>query len=85
MNIYPHEKGSVLAFTDRPHGNTVTGVFEKAIQDDKFALGIFYIDGEKKPFEENIGLYNENKQALYQRETDVTKLQELVDSYKIEI
>jgi len=57
--------------------------FEKATQADKLPLGIFYVNPEKTPFEENIGTYREDDSPLYEREPDMEKLQNLVDQFKI--
>jgi 2-oxoglutarate ferredoxin oxidoreductase subunit beta len=54
--------------------------FKKAIQTDKLPLGIFYINREKKPFEEELVAYKQNKKPMYEREVDFKKLQGLVES-----
>lgn len=57
--------------------------FEKATETDKLPLGIFYINLSKKTFEENIGTYQENQKPLYQRRTDIEKLHNLIETFKI--
>lgn len=57
----------------------------KALEEEKFPLGIFYINSEKKPFEENVGIYRKNTQPLHERKTDVAKLQGLMETYMIKV
>ncbi len=55
--------------------------FKRATEKDKLPLGVFYINPNKSTFEENVGVYNQNKEPLYRRELDRLKpLQNLIDS-----
>lgn len=56
--------------------------FKKAIEKDRLFLGIFYINSEKKTFEENIGLYEINKEPLFKRKPDREKLYNLIKAKK---
>lgn len=56
-----------------------TEAFQKAIENEKFPLGVFYAK-EKSTFDDNLIPYQENKEPLYKRETDIDKLSELIDS-----
>ena len=44
----------------------------------KLPLGIFYINN-KKSFEENIGLYADNKEPICFRERETNKIQEFIE------
>jgi 2-oxoglutarate ferredoxin oxidoreductase subunit beta len=57
--------------------------FEKAIETDKFPLGIFYVNPEKATFEENIGIYQEKEIPIYEREPDTQKLHTLIETFRI--
>jgi 2-oxoglutarate ferredoxin oxidoreductase subunit beta len=59
--------------------------FAKATETDKLALGVFYINPDKKPFEENISTYKKNKKPLYQRDADLKKLDNLIEQFKIPV
>jgi 2-oxoglutarate ferredoxin oxidoreductase subunit beta len=59
--------------------------FAKATEEDKLALGVFYINPNKKPFEDNISLYEKDKRPLYQRDVDLKKLDKLIEQFKIEV
>jgi len=51
--------------------------FEKAIEPDKFALGILYIH-EKLSFEENLNVYKTNKEPVYLRNMSKELLEEII-------
>ena len=57
--------------------------FKRATEKEKLPLGVFYVNPNKSTFEENIGIYAQNKGPLYRREPDRAKqLQNLIDSKK---
>ena len=57
--------------------------FQKAMETEKLPLGIFYINKDKKCFEENIDTYRKNKKALFQRGFKGEKLKKLISEFKI--
>jgi 2-oxoglutarate ferredoxin oxidoreductase subunit beta len=70
-----------LEETHDPHDKNQA--FRRATETEKPPLGIFYINSSRSTFEENIGVYIQNKEPLYRRELDRTKqLQTLIDSKK---
>ncbi len=56
--------------------------FKKSIETGKYPLGIFYINPNKKTFEENLPPYKNNSIPIIEQEFDKTKLIELVNSKK---
>jgi 2-oxoglutarate ferredoxin oxidoreductase subunit beta len=59
-----------------------TEAFRKACEREKLPLGIVYMSQNKKSFEENLHVYNENKEPLFKRKFDENKLCELIKSKK---
>ncbi len=57
--------------------------FEKATETDRLPLGIFYVSPPKPTFEENIGIYQENRAPLYERTPDMEKLHSLIETFKM--
>jgi len=57
--------------------------FKRATETEKLSLGIFYINPDKRTFEENISIYQENQQPLYERKPDIGKLHNLIETFKI--
>ncbi|MHC4558874.1 MAG: thiamine pyrophosphate-dependent enzyme [Planctomycetota bacterium] len=58
--------------------------FERATETEKLSLGIFYISPQKPPFEENVGIYRENRIPMYERDPDTNKLKNLIETFKIQ-
>jgi 2-oxoglutarate ferredoxin oxidoreductase subunit beta len=64
-----------------PHNRDLA--FKKALENEKFPLGIFYMNLSKTTFEQNIGIYQQDQRPLYERRTNFEKLSELIDKFKI--
>ncbi|MDH7498802.1 MAG: thiamine pyrophosphate-dependent enzyme [candidate division NC10 bacterium] len=54
--------------------------FQRALEKEKFPLGVIYMNPNKVTFEERIGIYSENKDPLFRRSPDERKLRELLHS-----
>jgi 2-oxoglutarate ferredoxin oxidoreductase subunit beta len=55
--------------------------FQKAVEREKFPLGILYRNDKKSTFEENVGVYRQNKEPLALREIEIKdKLSSLIKS-----
>ena len=57
-----------------------TAAFSRAIEDEKFPLGVFYKSPDKATFEENQQVYKEDNTPLYKRRPDYEKLKDLMNS-----
>jgi 2-oxoglutarate ferredoxin oxidoreductase subunit beta len=53
-----------------------------AINSRKFPLGILYINPNKKPYEENVHIYDTDKRPLYQRDLEKSKLNDLLEAFR---
>jgi 2-oxoglutarate ferredoxin oxidoreductase subunit beta len=56
--------------------------FKRAVETDKLPLGIFYINPDKSVFEDNVGIYREDKRPLFEREPDFNRLQSLIGRFR---
>ena len=56
--------------------------FKKSIETEKYPLGIFYINNNKKTFEKSLSAYKTDKSPLYKRDLDMNKLKELIETKK---
>jgi 2-oxoglutarate ferredoxin oxidoreductase subunit beta len=54
--------------------------FKRATETEKLPLGILYVHPDKLTFEENLGVYRENKDPLYRRKLSLGKLHALIES-----
>ena len=57
--------------------------FEKATETDRLALGILYKNPDKSSFEENTGLYKEDKRPLFERTLDMERLRVLMNQFRV--
>lgn len=80
INTYKWFKDNTCYLDESHNPHDRTEAFKKATEKGKLPLGIFYINDKKKTFEENIGIYDTNKEPLYKRELDKDKLYELIES-----
>lgn len=56
--------------------------FKRAIETDKYPLGVFYINENKKTFEESLSVYKTDKSPIYKRKQDMKKLKNLMKTKK---
>lgn len=54
--------------------------FQRALEKEKFPLGVIYMNPNKVTFEEKIEIYSENKDPLFRRSPDRGKLLDLIHS-----
>ena len=62
-----------------PHDRSAA--FKRAIETDKLPLGIFYINPNKSVFEDNVGIYRQDKRPLFEREPDLNRLRTLIGKF----
>ncbi len=69
-------------YLDNSHDPHDRGVaFQKAVKREKLPLGIFYRNDKKSTFEENVGVYRQNKEPLALRKIErKNKLSDLIKS-----
>ncbi len=56
--------------------------FKKSIEQNKLPLGIFYINKNKKTFEQNLKTYKQNKKPLYKRQIKMDRIIKLIKQNK---
>jgi 2-oxoglutarate/2-oxoacid ferredoxin oxidoreductase subunit beta len=56
--------------------------FKRAIETEKYPLGVFYINEKKKTFEESLLVYKTDKSPIYTREQDIEKLKNFMETKK---
>ena len=56
--------------------------FKRAIETDKYPLGIFYKNSDNVTFEESLSAYKTDKSPLFQRDLHMDKLNKLIESMK---
>jgi len=82
LNTYQWFKENTYYLEDSYELNDKTEAFRRAIEEDKFPLGVFYVKTEKMTFEESTGLYKEDKRPLHQRQFNIKQLHNLIEKFK---
>jgi len=83
INTYEWFKENTYHLDDSHDPHDRNQAFQKAVESDKLPLGIFYINSDKKPFDQNIGTYEKDKRPLFERERDFDKLQKLIGQFAL--
>lgn len=78
VNTYEWYKDNTYFLDDDYDPTDRSAAFEKAIEDDKFPLGILYRNTEKRVFEGHF--YEEVEKPLFERERTPEKLEDLIKS-----
>jgi 2-oxoglutarate ferredoxin oxidoreductase subunit beta len=84
VNTYQWFKEHCYYLEDSYSPHDRTEAFKRATEKDRLGLGVFYINSNKKTFEENIGIYRDDDRPLYKREPDIERLRKLIESFKSE-
>ncbi len=80
INTYQWYNENTYYLHDQHDPRNRLSAFEKAIQQDKLPLGIFYINNDKQPFEKLLSGNRNGSPPLFKRKLDINKLRELIDS-----
>ncbi|MHA2035013.1 MAG: thiamine pyrophosphate-dependent enzyme [Promethearchaeota archaeon] len=70
-------------YVDKSHNLYDQGSAMKiALDTNKFALGVLYINLNRNSYEENVRVYDNDKRPLYQRDLDKAKLENLLNTFR---
>jgi 2-oxoglutarate ferredoxin oxidoreductase subunit beta len=83
LNTFEWFKKNTYYLDDSHNPSNRNEAFKKATENEPFPLGIFYINSDKRTFEENIGIYKENQKPLFERKPDIGKLKSLIETFTI--
>ena len=80
INTYKWFKENTYYLEDTYDPHNRIEAFKRALETERLPLGIFYVNPNKKTFEENLHVYRENKEPLYKRDRDtVKKINDIVE------
>lgn len=83
VNTHSWFKSSTYYLEDSHDPSDRTSAFQRAVEKERFPLGIFYKNTDKSTFEENVGIYSKDRTALSMRESErMAKLNDLLESKK---
>jgi 2-oxoglutarate ferredoxin oxidoreductase subunit beta len=83
LNTYQWFKDNTYCLEDSFDYHDRNLAFNKAIETDKLPLGVFYINPERTPFEENIGVYEQDNIPLFERDVDYSRLESLIGRFAL--
>ncbi len=83
INTYQWFRDNTYYLEDSYDNHDRNAAFKRATESDKLPLGVFYINPNKTPFEENTGVYKQNDTPLFDRQTDYKKLETLIGKYAL--
>jgi len=81
LNTYQWFKDNTYYLEDSYDCHDRNLAFKKATETDKLPLGVFYVNPDKTPFEENIGIYEQDDTPLFKRDSDYGRLKSLVENF----
>jgi len=81
LNTYQWFKNNIYYLEDPHDCYDRNQAFNKAIETDKLPLGVLYINSNRKPFEENIGVYDEENTPLFGQDVDYSRLESLIGRF----
>ena len=82
VNTYQWYKENTYKIEKSYEPNDRVEAFRRAIEGDKLALGIFYINFENKNFNENLPVYTKDSTPVCLREFDSKKLKDFIAAKK---
>ncbi len=80
INTYQWFKENTYHLEDSHDPFNKDEALKRASEKDKYPLGIFYKNNDKKTFEETLNVYTDDELPLYEREVDLEKLKDLIES-----
>jgi 2-oxoglutarate ferredoxin oxidoreductase subunit beta len=81
INTYQWFRDNTYYLEDSHDSHDRNAAFKRATESDKLPLGIFYINPDKTPFEENTGIYKEKNIPLFERQVDYERLESLISKF----
>lgn len=79
-NTYEWFKENTYYLEESHDPSDINQAFKRAMETDKFPLGIFYTNPDTPSFEENLEVYSNDKTPLYKRKVNIKNLKVLIDS-----
>ena len=79
INTYDWFKEHTYYLDDNYDSTNRIEAFKKSIQRDKLPLGVFYMNKNKKIFEQNLKTYHKDKKPLFEKQVEMDNLSKLIN------
>ena len=75
-------KPCIILLVESLSASLIVMICKRAIEKEKFPLGVFYINEGRKAFEDNLSAYKNNKEPVFLKNPDYNKLHSLIEKLK---
>jgi 2-oxoglutarate ferredoxin oxidoreductase subunit beta len=82
INTYQWYKENSYYIDDAHDPYNQVKAIEMVLDTSHLALGILYMNPNRRPYNENVRIYNEDKRPLYQRDLNKEKFNQLLESFR---
>lgn len=82
QNTYKWFKDNTYYLDEGYDPSDRVAAFQKAIETEKFPLGVIYVNNNKTVFEETFSVYKNNAKPLFERNTDIKKKLKILEDSK---
>ncbi len=82
VNTYQWYKENSYYIDDAHDPYNQVKAIELVLDTSHLALGILYMNPNRRPYNENVRIYNEDKRPLYQRDLNKEKFNQLLESFR---
>jgi len=82
VNTYQWYKDNSYYLDDTHDPYNQLKAIEIALDSTRLALGVLYKNPIRRPYNENVRIYQDDKRPLYQRDLDKKKFTQLLESYR---
>jgi 2-oxoglutarate ferredoxin oxidoreductase subunit beta len=82
VNTFQWYKANSYNLDDSHNPYDQESAMKLALDTNKFALGVLYVNLNKNTYEENVRIYDNDKRPLYQRDLDKNKLNEILNTFR---
>lgn len=82
VNTFQWYKANSYHIGDSHNPYDQESAMKLALDTNRFALGVLYINLNKNSYEENVRIYDNDKRPLYQRDLNRSKLDELLKTFR---
>jgi len=80
LNTFEWFKENTYKLEDSHDPLNKAEALKRAEETDKYPLGVFYINNNKKTFEDTLNVYNGDERVLNERQVKIKKLDDLINS-----
>ncbi|MBN2103063.1 2-oxoacid ferredoxin oxidoreductase [bacterium] len=79
VNTYQWIKKNTVRLEDTYDPEDRSSAIQRALETDKFSLGIFYIQSGRTTFEANLNVYRDSQEPLFSRSSEPVRLQKFIN------